>query len=271
MLNARLLSLLTLLLVSFSLTACRPDYPKCKETSHCSDKGEVCIDGLCKECGTDAECKEGFMCKANACVARPQCQADGDCKGGLRCKAEKCVPECTVDGECARGEKCSANKCVVAAECTTDGDCAAGKKCGPAQSCIDAPAEPKPEPKPVVDDEEARRRAALEKCELTRVQFEFNEFGLSDTARATLDKNAECLRFKKVAVTVAGHADERGTEEYNIVLGNKRANAVVRYLVQLGVAEDKIKTVSYGKEKPLDTASNEEAWAKNRRAEFIVR
>ncbi len=255
--------------LAVALTGCKPDYPKCKEDSHCSEKGEVCVEGVCKECSKDADCKEGFQCKQNACVPLPQCRADGDCKDGLRCRAEKCVPECTSDRECARGEKCSEqSRCVSAAECSTDVDCGEGRICSADQRCIAAP---KVEAPPVVDDEEARKRAALASCALESILFDFNDFDLSTGARAVLDKNAECIRFKKLSVTIEGHADERGTEEYNIVLGEKRANMVKRYLVGLQVDENALKTVSYGEEKPVDSGNTEEAWTKNRRAEFKAR
>jgi peptidoglycan-associated lipoprotein len=257
---------------ALALVACRPDYPKCKEDDHCKEKGEVCVEGVCKECTTDAQCKDGYQCKANACVQKPECTADAECKDGKRCRAQKCVPECTTDAECARGERCSPQqRCVPAPECTTDPDCPLGKKCE-AERCVPLKEEPKPEPetKPA-DDAEARRRAELDRCEVTRVFFEFNEFGLSEAARAALDKNAECIKHKSLAITLGGHADERGTEEYNIVLAGKRANSVLKYLVGLGVAEKLLKTVSYGEEKPLAPGSGDEAWAKNRRVEFTPR
>lgn len=249
---------------ALALSACRPDYPKCKEDDHCKDRGEVCVEGVCKECSTDAQCREGYVCRQNACVQKPECAADLDCNDGRRCRNQRCVPECTSDRECSRGEKCGAlQRCVASNDCSTDADCPADKKCGPAMTCVSATE--------LDADADARRRAELEKCELSRVQFEFNEFGLSDSARTALDRNAECIRFKNLAVTLGGHADERGTEEYNIVLAGKRASSVQRYLVGLGVAERQLKTVSYGEERPLDRASTEDAWAKNRRVEFSPR
>ena len=69
---------------------------------------------------------------------------------------------------------------------------------------------------------------------------------------------------------VEGHCDERGSEEYNLVLGQKRADESARFLRDLGIEKERIKTISYGKEMPLDTGKNEEAWAKNRRARFVI-
>lgn len=86
-----------------------------------------------------------------------------------------------------------------------------------------------------------------------------------------LQKNAEVLRqYPNWIVTIEGHCDERGTAEYNLSLGERRAQAARAYLISLGIPADRLRTVSYGKEFPFDSASNEEAWAKNRRAHFVV-
>ena len=104
-----------------------------------------------------------------------------------------------------------------------------------------------------------------------RVYFGFDRFDLSPEAQETLEKQSVWLKqHGKVVVTVAGHADERGTREYNLALGEKRANAVKNYLVALGVSPDRIRTISYGKERPVDPRSSEDAWAKNRRSVTMV-
>jgi peptidoglycan-associated lipoprotein len=94
---------------------------------------------------------------------------------------------------------------------------------------------------------------------------------LSDAARQTLGQDAAWLQAHAGAkVTVEGHCDDRGTVEYNLALGEHRARAAKDYLVSLGVAGGRLRTVSFGKEKPLDTGSGEAAWARNRRAHFVV-
>ncbi|MEQ8664651.1 MAG: peptidoglycan-associated lipoprotein Pal [Rhodospirillales bacterium] len=104
-----------------------------------------------------------------------------------------------------------------------------------------------------------------------RVFFEFDKFDLSAEARTTLEKQAAWLQTHRgVTVTVEGHADERGTREYNIGLGERRANSAKDYLVALGVNPDRITTVSYGEERPVAVGSNETAWAQNRRAVTVV-
>ena len=99
-----------------------------------------------------------------------------------------------------------------------------------------------------------------------RVHFGFDRFDLTDEARNVLREQAQWLQqHGSIAVTIAGHADERGTREYNLALGERRAISVRNFLIALGVEPDRVRTVSYGKERPVDPASAEEAWAKNRR------
>jgi peptidoglycan-associated lipoprotein len=99
-----------------------------------------------------------------------------------------------------------------------------------------------------------------------RVFFAFDRYDLNAESRSTLEKQAEWLkRYASVPVLISGHADERGTREYNLALGERRANSVRDYLVALGINSSRIRTISYGKERPVDPRSNEEAWAKNRR------
>ncbi len=99
-----------------------------------------------------------------------------------------------------------------------------------------------------------------------RVHFGFDRFDLTNEARSVLDAQAEWLkRHGAIAVTIAGHADERGTREYNLALGERRAISVRNYLIALGIDPGRIRTVSYGKERPVDPGSTEEAWGKNRR------
>lgn len=99
-----------------------------------------------------------------------------------------------------------------------------------------------------------------------RVFFATDQYSLSPEARAILDQQAGYLaRYNQAFITLAGHADERGTREYNLALGERRAASVRNYLVARGVAANRIRTISYGKEKPAVTGFGEEAWAKNRR------
>lgn len=103
---------------------------------------------------------------------------------------------------------------------------------------------------------------------LMRVNFEYDQYVLTADARASLKNNAIYLNAKGVRVQIEGHCDERGSDEYNLALGEKRALAVKNYLVSLGVPADRMSIISYGEEIPLVMANTEAAWAQNRRAEF---
>ena len=103
------------------------------------------------------------------------------------------------------------------------------------------------------------------------VYFAFDSYSLGTEGRDALKANAEWLANNPSAtVQIEGHCDERGTIEYNLALGERRANAAKDYLVRLGVGADRISIISYGKERPAEFGSNESAWSRNRRAEFVI-
>ena len=100
-----------------------------------------------------------------------------------------------------------------------------------------------------------------------RVFYDFDKFNLKPEAQRTLERQAAWLkRYPNARVLVAGNCDERGTREYNLALGERRANSAKTYLVSQGIAADRIRTISYGKERPTALGSNEAAWAQNRNA-----
>jgi peptidoglycan-associated lipoprotein len=106
---------------------------------------------------------------------------------------------------------------------------------------------------------------------LADIRFALDSAAINDAARATLDGHAVWLQSHRgMRVTIEGHCDARGTTEYNLALGEQRARAVRDYLVSLGVAAERLRSVSFGKEQPIDPAATEEAYAKNRRAHFAV-
>jgi peptidoglycan-associated lipoprotein len=141
-----------------------------------------------------------------------------------------------------------------------------------------APPEPVREPsvippEPVRDD--AISSASLDDLNknspLKPVYFELDSSDLTAANQKTLDEDAALLkRYTSWAVTVEGHCDERGTAEYNLALGERRAIAARAYLISLGIAADRLRTVSYGKEFPFDPGHDESAFAKNRRAHFVI-
>lgn len=141
-----------------------------------------------------------------------------------------------------------------------------------------APPEPTPEPPPVpaepVTSEDISSRSLDEinrDSPLQPVFFELDVAEINGTMQQALQENAEVLRqYPSWQVTIEGHCDERGTAEYNLSLGERRAIAARNYLVSLGIPAERLKTVSYGKEFPFDPGHNEAAWSKNRRAHFVV-
>jgi peptidoglycan-associated lipoprotein len=112
---------------------------------------------------------------------------------------------------------------------------------------------------------------AFSAADLQPVFFDLDSSTLRDDARAALDADAKLLRENgSVHIVIEGHCDERGTVEYNQALGERRAQAAKDYLVQAGIPESRMQTISYGKERPFDVGHDEAAWAKNRRAHFAL-
>jgi len=109
------------------------------------------------------------------------------------------------------------------------------------------------------------------KAALAKIYFDFDSYKLSESSRSELVKNAGRIKKDSVEkVRIEGNCDERGSDEYNLALGEKRAKAAMQYLVTLGIPTDRLSVISYGKEKPADPGHDEAAWAKNRRDEFVV-
>jgi peptidoglycan-associated lipoprotein len=117
----------------------------------------------------------------------------------------------------------------------------------------------------------ARKAAILKDLQIPDVHFDFDKYNLKPEAQAILKAGAPAyLKYTEYKLVVEGHCDERGTVEYNLALGQKRADEAAKYLSDLGIQKDRIKTISYGEEMPLDKGHDEAAWAKNRRAHFVI-
>jgi peptidoglycan-associated lipoprotein len=224
-------------LAVFALAGC-PSKPKdgeCKTSEDCADQvgyGKVCVQGRCQECGLDTDCKAGFVCRANKCEPRPECEGPADCAAGKTCQDGKCVAAAIPD------------------ECGPDKACAAGMECSGGR-CV------------------AVARAAAGPCDqLQSVFFDFDESNLKPDARASLEQAAKCIKEKGGNVKVEGNCDERGTKEYNLHLGQRRADSVKKYLTGMGIAKGNVSTVSFGKEQPVCTEASEACWQKNRRADL---
>ncbi len=150
--------------------------------------------------------------------------------------------------------------------------CKSGTKIKPA---VEPPApkeevkkeEPAPAP---VKQEEVKKEEPVE-VRLDPIYFDFDKYFLRSDAKEALNRNAQSLKDNpQVKIRIEGNCDERGTVEYNLALGEKRAKAAMDYLVNLGVDQSRITVISYGKERPLYPAHDEEAWSKNRRDDFVT-
>jgi len=141
----------------------------------------------------------------------------------------------------------------------------AEKKAVVTESASSQPAAPTATTPPQTDPLAAAQAA------LQDINFDFDKSDIRPDARGILKANADFLiKNNDIKIIIEGHCDERGTAEYNMALGERRAQEAKKYLINLGVDASRMKTISYGEERPLDPASNEEAWAKNRRAHFAV-
>ena len=141
--------------------------------------------------------------------------------------------------------------------------------------------EPQQTPATTTDPVERQRPATLDAWTedlrnsglIGDVYFAFDKYDLDAESRERLAKNVEFLRSEEgrgVVMTIEGHCDERGTNEYNLALGQRRATAALDYMTSLGLSRDRLKTISYGEERPFCTESTESCWARNRRAHFVI-
>ena len=187
---------------------------------------------------------------------------------------------------------CAEKKAVVKDEAIQEQKVAAAQEAAPAAVTADDEAARKAKEaadreaalkEQAAKDEAARREAAraawakknaeaLVELSLQNIYFDYDKSAIRPDAREILKANAEIFTKNSSAkIVVEGHCDERGTAEYNMALGERRAQEAKQYLVNLGIDASRIETISYGKERPLDNRSTEEAWAQNRRAQFLLK
>ena len=135
-----------------------------------------------------------------------------------------------------------------------------------------APQNAQQEPAVTAQAQQAAEKTIAEiQKELLMIHFDFNKYNIRPDAKTVLEGDAKVLSENpNVKVQIAGYCDDRGSVEYNLALGEKRAKSAKDYLVTLGVAPDRLSTISYGKSDPIDPANNEKAWAMNRRAELHI-
>jgi len=242
---------LALMAMMWWVSACGPTYPNCDTDDHCEGhENAYCLQGTCSQCRQNTHCEEGFQCVAGACEKILNwCKGDGECTGKQRCRNNRCGPECISDADCSDGMVCKEDgtcqvQCVVTTDCPADHNCQSGR-------CI-------------------RQATISDPCSaLGAVYFDYNESALTSTARETLRKHSECIKNRSSAVQIEGHCDERGTPEYNIALGERRARSARDYLVSLGVARNRLSMISYGEERPIKYGTGESVWGLNRRCEFV--
>lgn len=186
-------------------------------------------------CEGDADCKEAEFCVNQLCQ---QCRSSEDCGAGKQCNAGACenIPGyCNSASECGAGQDCVANRCQASA---------------PPPAMSEAPA------------------PAAGPCELQTIYFAFDSATLEPSARDAIAKNAECARTRGFSnVKVTGFTDPRGTEEYNLALGDRRARAVQQYMESLGAQKSGLSSASMGEE--MARGEDETGWAKDRRVEFV--
>lgn len=256
----RIIALLAVVtMVGLAAAGCSPDFPNCDTDEDCQEAEEgqeqdrlYCVNGLCQQCAEDEHCDRGEECAAGECQEIPGwCEDDDDCEGDQVCRDNECGPECLEDEDCGPGEVCEGGSCVEEDECTVDADCPTGEECQDGD-CVEAVAD----------------------CDLEKVQFPFDSSRLTDGARSTLQDNADCIQERDLRIEIEGHCDERGTTEYNLALGERRANSVKDYLTSLGVSADRITTTSYGDQQLVQacgTDGPESCHEQNRRAVFNIR
>ncbi len=231
---------------------CGPKYPNCENDEHCVEKGEYCVNQLCRECANNDNCvaKTGDKCKRcgvnYTCEKAPGCcHSDADCPGG-KCRMDgdvgKCGPLCINNSECPAGQECVGERCVTP-KVPCGGPCPAKKQC--------------------VND-----RCEWE-CSFGNVNFDFDKANLRKDAKEAIKANLECLKKLDLPVVLAGHADERGEDQYNYQLAEQRWKSVQRNLKDLGI-KIAIRGISYGEDRPLCSGSTEECWQQNRRVEIQV-
>ena len=134
---------------------------------------------------------------------------------------------------------------------------------------------PPPPPPPLPTEEEIFRAKTLEQLNreqpIKMVFFDYDKYSIREDAKQALSADASWLnKFKSVRILIEGHCDERGTEDYNLALGEKRAKSAYDYLLSLGIADARMQTISYGKSQPIASGHDEASWQRNRRAQFTI-
>jgi peptidoglycan-associated lipoprotein len=219
------------------LAGCPAKYPACNNDKDCHPN-EYCVNQQCQQCRDDKDCSAGETCNKGRCekAAPKPCGGDSDCPADQSCVDGVCKP-CVSDNQCGEGGKCQGGRC----------------KRAPAPVKMGEVENPNPNPGP---------------CALEPVYFDFNESALSTEATSAIERDADCIKKANgKTVTLVGRTDPRGTEEYNLALSDKRAQAVKDRLSRLGADNGgHFKVVPKGELEA--TGTDETGWAKDRRVDF---
>jgi peptidoglycan-associated lipoprotein len=246
-LGAALLAAALAIATGFTVASCGDSSrkPGCKSNQDCKS-GLVCADNRCVECSDDAQCPTGKRCAANACVAAAECTSDETCPLGQVCQAGKCKA-CASDAECGPGGTCEAGACKRGKRCGKDAECADD------EDCVEG-----------VCKKPGASSGGPATCTLSTVYFAFDNAGVQASERDRLSANVACIENTKGKnVYLIGHTDSSGTEEYNIALSERRAQAVADYMSRLGSDPARLQVVPKGETEPTGLGD-----AKDRRVEF---
>jgi len=256
----------------------KPEYPACKKDKHCKvELGETCVDGSCQNCKTDAECvdktpdgQSPWVCHEFRCMdpAEAAALADGasgdgemgapcaqktDCFGGLVCSAGACSA-CSDDIECSPGTcELATGRCSASGECQTDDQCPMDEICDGGMC--------------VFSGDYGGDGEGNGPCGIDAVFFAFDSDSLTPQAQESLTTAAECIINENRGIYLEAHADSMGTEEYNILLTERRGQSVKGLLSEKGVPGELLQVIAKGS---LEAAgSNESERSKDRRVELI--
>jgi|GEM_PF-5744990 len=218
---------------SGGVSTCKND-ADCRMDASGKEINGICYMGKCEECVQDSDCTDLKQCVNNRCLSA--CQSDADCHTNSHCERNFCVSDCTGNDSCPSDHVCAQGRCLAQG-----------------------------------GSQDPNSWASAECHGLENIRFDFDSVDVKPEFVTQVDRLAACLKANPdTAITIKGHCDQRGTPTYNMALGLRRTDSVAKRLKALGIASARINAVSLGDTQPLVNASNEDAWAQNRRAEFFL-
>jgi peptidoglycan-associated lipoprotein len=240
--------LAALWIVSLFAWGCGPRYPNCENDGQCKDD-EYCVNSLCQECRDDGDCSEDMKCANGACRNLDYCEVTGDCGDGQVCRDNRCGP-CVGSDECPSGMSCVDGACKKP-------DCVGDEQCPAGLYCKDGVCKPQ---------ETASVTGELGACDPESIYFDFDSAKFDSSMKSKLERNYECLMKNGGSAVLEGHCDPRGTTEYNMALGERRARTAKKLLSVMGIDSGRLRVVSKGEEEAH--GHNEQTWAEDRRVDF---